>query len=132
MVTVSGISKSMVGLGDVDNTSDASKPVSTLTQRALNLKASLASPTFTGTLIAPAITLGGTDLQTSLNNKANAASPTFTGTVTAPTVNVNTINTIPVATQFSTTYPDLAIKRSANIGSAAEQQLGNNYNLTFI
>ena len=37
--TVGGISKSMVGLSDVDNTTDASKPVSTATQTALNLKA---------------------------------------------------------------------------------------------
>lgn len=37
--TVSGITKAMVGLGNVDNTADASKPVSTATQTALNLKA---------------------------------------------------------------------------------------------
>ena len=48
--TVSGISKSMVGLGNVDNTTDANKPVSTATQTALDLKANLASPTFTGTV----------------------------------------------------------------------------------
>lgn len=32
------LNKSAVGLGNVDNTSDASKPISTLTQTALNLK----------------------------------------------------------------------------------------------
>jgi uncharacterized delta-60 repeat protein len=37
--TVSGISKEMVGLGNVDDTSDASKPISTATQSALNAKA---------------------------------------------------------------------------------------------
>jgi hypothetical protein len=37
--TVTGITKDMVGLGNVDNTSDASKPVSTATQTALDLKA---------------------------------------------------------------------------------------------
>jgi hypothetical protein len=37
--TVSGVTKSMVGLGSVDNTSDASKPVSTATQTALDGKA---------------------------------------------------------------------------------------------
>jgi hypothetical protein len=51
--TVSGISKSMVGLGNVDNTSDANKPVSTAGQTALDLKANLASPTLTGTPAAP-------------------------------------------------------------------------------
>lgn len=34
-----GVTKSQVGLGDVDNTSDADKPISTATQAALNLKA---------------------------------------------------------------------------------------------
>lgn len=36
--TVSGITKSMVGLGSVDNTSDLNKPVSTATQTELNKK----------------------------------------------------------------------------------------------
>jgi len=36
--TVSGITKSMVGLGNVDNTSDSNKPISSLTQTALNAK----------------------------------------------------------------------------------------------
>ena len=48
--TVSGVSKSMVGLDNVNNTSDTAKPVSTAQQTALNLKANLASPTFTGTV----------------------------------------------------------------------------------
>jgi hypothetical protein len=40
----------MVGLSNVDNTSDANKPVSAAIQTALDLKANLASPTFTGTV----------------------------------------------------------------------------------
>ena len=36
--TVGGITKSMVGLGNVDNTTDANKPISTATQTALDLK----------------------------------------------------------------------------------------------
>lgn len=51
--TVSGITKSMVGLGNVDNTADADKPVSNATQTALDLKAPLANPTFTGTVTLP-------------------------------------------------------------------------------
>ena len=46
--TVAGVTKSHVGLGNVDNTSDANKPVSTATQTALDAKASLAGATFTG------------------------------------------------------------------------------------
>ena len=40
----------MVNLGNVDNTSDISKPISTAAQTALNLKAPLYSPSFTGTI----------------------------------------------------------------------------------
>ena len=42
--TVSGITKTMVGLGSVDNTTDSAKPVSTATQTALDLKLNLAEP----------------------------------------------------------------------------------------
>ena len=46
--------KASLGIGNVDNTSDVNKPVSTAQQTALNLKASLASsPTFTGAVTAP-------------------------------------------------------------------------------
>jgi hypothetical protein len=48
--TVAGVTKTHVGLGNVDNTSDANKPVSSATQTALDLKANIASPTFTGTV----------------------------------------------------------------------------------
>jgi len=51
--TVSGVTKSMVGLENVDNTSDANKPISSATQTALNAKAPLASPVFTGTATIP-------------------------------------------------------------------------------
>jgi hypothetical protein len=57
--TVQGITASMVGLGNVSNTSDAGKPVSTAQQTALDLKANrdsptIANPTFTGTVALPA------------------------------------------------------------------------------
>ena len=42
------LTNSDVGLGNVDNTSDVGKPVSTAQQTALDLKANLAGPTFTG------------------------------------------------------------------------------------
>ena len=51
--TVNGITKAMVGLGNVNNTADTTKPVSTAQQTALDLKANLASPTFTGTVNSP-------------------------------------------------------------------------------
>jgi hypothetical protein len=57
--TPTGIVKADVGLGSVDNTADTAKPVSTAQQTALDLKANLASPTFTGTLAAADITISG-------------------------------------------------------------------------
>jgi hypothetical protein len=97
--TVSGISKSMVGLGNVDNTSDANKPVSTAQQTAIDLKANLASPTFTGT---PSLPTGTTAVTQTLGNNTTAIATTefiqtalaniggMTVSDTAPTVDVNT------------------------------------------
>ena len=38
-ITIGNISTTDIGLGNVNNTSDANKPISTLTQAALDLKA---------------------------------------------------------------------------------------------
>ena len=119
--TVSGVTKSMVGLGNADNTSDALKPISDATATALALKAPLASPTFTGTVTLPTGTvtsgmiLDGTivngdiasaaaidqskisGLTTDLGLKAALASPALTGTPTAPLAATGT-NTTQIAT----------------------------------
>jgi len=47
------LDKATLGLANVDNTSDVNKPISTATQSALDTKAPLASPTFTGTVTVP-------------------------------------------------------------------------------
>jgi len=80
-------------VSNVDNTTDAGKPVSTAQQTALNLKANLASPNLTGTPTAPTQTAGNSTTRiattafttTALNLKADLASPTFTGTVSGVT-----------------------------------------------
>ena len=51
-VSTRDLTPSDLGLGNVDNTTDAGKPVSTAQQSALDLKANIASPTFTGTPIS--------------------------------------------------------------------------------
>jgi uncharacterized protein (TIGR02145 family) len=94
--TVGGINKTMVGLGNVDNTSDAGKSISTATQTALDLKAPINDPTFTGTVGGISKTMVGlgnvdntsdagksisTVTQTALDLKAPINNPTFTGTV---------------------------------------------------
>jgi len=96
------LAKGDVGLGNVDNTTDLLKPVSTATQTALNLKANLASPTFTGTVGGIDKTMVGlsavdntsdvnkpvsTAQATAIGLKADKASPTFTGTITAAAAN---------------------------------------------
>jgi len=84
--TVSGITRSMVGLGNVDNTTDANKPISTATQTALDLK--IASAT-AATTYAP------------------IASPTFTGTVSGVTkamVGLSDVDNVSTATIYSNQY----------------------------
>jgi len=57
--TPTGITKSDVGLANVDNTTDVNKPISTAAQSALNLKAPLASPALTGTATAVNLIVSG-------------------------------------------------------------------------
>lgn len=74
------LAKADVGLGSVDNTSDAAKPVSTETQTALDLKANLASPTFTGTVS------GITAAMVGLADVENKSSATIRGEITSGNV----------------------------------------------
>jgi hypothetical protein len=78
--TVAGITKTMVGLGNVDNTSDANKPVSDATQTLLNLKASLESPTFTGTVAGITKSMVGL---ANVDNTTDANKPISSATQTA-------------------------------------------------
>jgi len=78
--TVSGVTATMVGLANVDNTSDANKPVSTATQTALDLKANLDSPTFTGTVSGVTKTHVGLG---SADNTSDADKPVSTAQATA-------------------------------------------------
>jgi hypothetical protein len=114
--TVSGISKSMVGLANVENTSDANKPVSTATQTALDLKAPLASPTFTGT---PSLPTGTTAItQSAGDNSTKLATTEFVTTKLAsgaPDATTTATGKIQLAgdlggTASSPTVPGLALK----------------------
>lgn len=78
--TTNGLSKSNVGLGNVDNTADSAKPVSTAQQNALNLKANLASPTFTGTVSGISKAMVGLG---NVDNTSDLAKPISTLTQTA-------------------------------------------------
>jgi hypothetical protein len=80
------LNKADVGLGNLDNTSDLNKPVSTATQTALNLKAPLASPTFTGTVS------GITQTMVGLGNVDNTADSTKSVASAAKLTTARTIN----------------------------------------
>ena len=93
--TVSGVTATHVGLGNVDNTSDANKPVSTATQTALDAKLSLSGGTMTG-----ALTLSGAPTQANhAATKAYADSISeglhvHQSCVAATTANVNLSNAL--------------------------------------
>jgi hypothetical protein len=110
--TVSGITATMVGLGNVNNTADTAKPVSTAQQTALDLKANIASPTFTGNVTIPA--------GASISGFATLASPTFTGNATAPTATLST-NTTQLAT---TAFVRAEIANLVNSAGATLDTLG--------
>lgn len=88
--TASG-ARANLGLGNVDNTSDLNKPISTATQTALDLKAPLVSPALTGVPTAPTASAGTntTQIATTAFAIANSgaitvvAAQTATGTETA-------------------------------------------------
>lgn len=84
-----GTAKTDIGLGNVDNTSDASKPVSTAQQTALNLKANLASPTFTGLVSGITAAMVGLNL---VNNTSDASKPISTATQTALDLKANLVS----------------------------------------
>jgi len=105
--TVAGITKSMVGLGNVDNTSDADKPVSTATQTALDGKASLSGATFTGSVeIDQNLVVDGDFTVNGTNFAASATSITIED------------NMIQLAHQNSANTVDLGLVVAYNDGAA--------------
>ena len=103
-----GTTKTQVGLANVDNTSDVSKPVSTATQTALDLKAPLANPTFTGTVGGITKAMVGLD---NVDNTADANKP------------VSTLQASAIATAVSTAASDATTK--ANAAADASTPIGH-------
>ena len=74
------VTAEQVGLGNCDNTADADKPISDLTQGALDLKAPLADPTLTGTVTIPtAATTSNTTVAASTAFVRNVINTLFDG-----------------------------------------------------
>ncbi len=74
------LDKADVGLGNVDDVADISKPISIAQQAALDLKAPLASPTFTGTVSGVTAAMVGLG---NANNTSDTAKPISTAQQTA-------------------------------------------------
>jgi hypothetical protein len=104
---VAALTKSSVGLANVDNTSDANKPVSDATQTALDLKAPKSTPTFTGTVTA------SNDLVVDGNLTVNGT--TFNASSTSITIEDNMVQ---LAHQNAANSVDLGLVVGYNDGSA--------------
>ena len=104
---VAALTKSSVGLANVDNTSDANKPVSTATQTALDLKAPKATPTFTGTVTA------SNDLVVDGNLTVNGT--TFNASSTSIVIEDNMVQ---LAHQNAANAVDLGLVVAYNDGAA--------------
>jgi hypothetical protein len=73
--------RAALGLGNVDNTADADKPISKATQAALDLKAPLGSPTSPGMITGVAVGASGGAL--GAGYRAGAWAAAYAGTITA-------------------------------------------------
>jgi uncharacterized protein (TIGR02145 family) len=89
----------MVGLGNVDNTSDAGKPISTVTQTALDLKAPINNPTFTGTVGGISKTMVGLG---NVDNTSDAGKSISTATQTALDNKLNKTDTSTMLENYRT------------------------------
>ena len=110
--TVSGITKSMVGLSNVDNTSDLLKPISNLTQTALNLKANLNNPTFTGTVDLSSATVIG--IGSSLPNQSQNAGKYLTTDGTNASWATLDVSSFLTSADLSNTLSDYILEADRN------------------
>jgi hypothetical protein len=112
------LTKADLGLGNVDNTGDINKPVSTPTQNALDLKANLASPSFTGTvsgITKSMVGLANVDNTTDLNK------PVSTATQTALDLKANTVDLTAETTRATAAEATLTTNVATNATAIAAE-----------
>jgi hypothetical protein len=131
------LTKSDIALGNVDNTADLSKPISTSAQTALDLKAPLVSPALTGTPTAPtaAVNTNNTEIATTAFVTTAVAAATIadadattkgkiqlagdlTGTAAAPLIANSAVTLSKMANLAATT-----LVGNSTAGSAAPQAI---------
>jgi len=147
------ISAADLGLGNVQNTSDASKPVSSATQTELDKKVDkvtgkgLSTNDYTTTEKTKLAAITGTNTgdqdlsgyatSASLALKADIASPTFTGTVTTSAINTGALSSTSVtaptyaSTPRTLTYSGSTINWNPSLGLNAAVTLTQNSSLSF-
>ena len=147
------ISATDLGLGNVQNTSDANKPVSSATQTELDKKVDkvtgkdLSTNDYTTTEKTKLAAITGTNTgdqdlssyatNTALALKADLASPTFTGTVTTSAINTGALSSTSViaptyaSTPRTLTYSGSTINWNPTLGLNAAITLTQNSNLSF-
>ncbi|MFA6422662.1 MAG: tail fiber domain-containing protein [Candidatus Buchananbacteria bacterium] len=109
-----------VGLGNVNNTSDANKPVSTAQQTALDLKANLAGPTFTGTVTIPTpFTLG------SISMTANASELNILDNTTVTATELNYVHGVTSAIQTQLGTKQGTLTNSLGLKNALSDETGS-------
>jgi hypothetical protein len=109
--TVAGVTKAHVGLGNVDNTTDANKPVSTATQTALDLKANKEAPTFTG----------NANFESNVTIEGNLVVEGTTTTVNTSEVQINDPLFYLAANQYDTNTRDIGITGAYGTVGGTEQ-----------
>lgn len=138
---VSGITKAMVGLGETDNTSDLSKPISGATQAQLDLKENLANKSTNVNLglsdelyptqkavknYVDGITLTGTPDATTLSKGKIVLAGDLAGTADIPTIALNAVTTDKILNLNVTDAKILSVSGNKITGNI----LGNAVNVT--
>ncbi len=116
--TVSGITKSMVGLGNVDNTTDALKPISTATQAALDLKANSSDITELAQDAVNTAIVAGVALTKTYDDNLN-------------TITVDLDNTAVTAGSYGSTtkIPTFTVDQQGRLTAAGEANVATNLSI---
>ena len=115
------LTKADVGLGNVDNTSDANKPISTATQTALDKKANtsdLGTLAFKNSLTKADVGLGNVDNTSDLNK------PISTATQTALNAKANTADLGALAFKDSLSKTDVGLGNVTNDAQVKRSEMG--------
>jgi hypothetical protein len=128
--TPTGITKSDVGLANVDNTTDANKPVSTATQTALDAKLALAGGTMTGAIAMGTNKITGLGAPTNANDAATKTyvDGVITGLVDGAPDLLNTLNELAAAinddANYSTTLTTALGNKQDKVSGVSDTEIG--------